>query len=235
MTDIPIIFSGVMVKAWLAGTKSMTRRLLYSERKTKGGIIPASATALEGHPQPRVDLTKHIDTYYTLSGWQKVRPGDLLWVRENIRCGGEGVWRYAADDVTVETADSARGAAMVAWAHHEERESVPSIHMPRILSRLTLIVSAVKIEPLHRIRNAEAWAEGVTYFVEATDKIPWGDISEQDRREITANTYGTPVMAFCHLWQTLHGEAAWDENPEVVAITATAIKANIDSLEKVAA
>ena len=44
--DIPIIFSAPMIRAWLAGEKQMTRRLLYAKRKTKGGVIPASASVL---------------------------------------------------------------------------------------------------------------------------------------------------------------------------------------------
>ena len=35
MTDHPIIFSGAMVRALLDGRKTMTRRLLYSERYDK--------------------------------------------------------------------------------------------------------------------------------------------------------------------------------------------------------
>lgn len=199
MTDIPIIFSAPMVRAWLAGNKTMTRRLLYSERKAKGGIIPASATMLEGHPQPPVDFSKPMGAYWTLSGWQKVKPGDRLWVRENFYTEGGhdgNGFGYAAD---------------IDPAHAPPRLT-PCIHMPRRLSRLTLIVGAVKIERLQKISNADAFAEGI------------------ERRE------PFPVESFKMLWDSLHGSGAWDANPEVIAITASkVIKANIDAAEARAA
>lgn len=227
MTDIPIIFSGAMVRAWLAGTKSMTRRLLYSERKAKGGIIPASATALEGHPPPRVDLTKHIDTYYTLSGWQKVKPGDRLWVRENLTYDWKtSCWRYRADGVSL------LGTVSRSELPRPTPDRWPlgvcnSIHMPREFSRLTLIVTATKIDRLQATTEEDAIAEGIHHASPPSPVNFWTDG--------VSTISSTPRGAFGGLWQHLHGIDSWNANPDVVAISATAIKANIDSLEKVAA
>jgi hypothetical protein len=40
---------------------------------------------------------------------------------------------------------------------------------------------------------------------------------------------------FGELWDSLHGDGAWDENPEVVALSFTVHKQNIDALAEAAA
>lgn len=129
MTDIPIIFSAPMVRALLAGRKTMTRRLAWREGRL--------STISEGMDIP--------------SPWQKVRPGDRLWVRENMKWSEfKDCWLYSADEAEVSLdADDPRIAKMIGWAHHREQDYCPSIHMPRWASRLTLIVTAAKIGHLH--------------------------------------------------------------------------------------
>lgn len=218
MKDIPIIFSGPMVQALLADRKTMTRRLAWrSARKgaDAGGVNDRIATP-----------------------WQLVCPGDRFWVRENLTCVGDGLWKYAADRAGV-MALKASESTMVAWAHHEERGTVPSIHMPRWASRLTLIVTARKIEPLQALSEADAVAEGVSRI--GAD-MPWAANSFKDGPNFYTVDMGdgalsqpTAAGTFALLWKCLHGEEAWDANPEVVALTFRVIKANIDAPEALAA
>ena len=190
-TDRPIIFSAPMVRALLDGRKTMTRRLAWT---------------WFNHP---LQGTK-------ASPWQKARPGDRLWVREHMRLGATSTaWCYAADDklISLDWPDH-RVAQMVGWAHHQERASVPSIHMPRWASRLTLTVTAARIERLKEISEADARAEG-------TDKpiLPhWAEFPYRS--------------AFRGLWNELHGDDAWHANPEVVAISFRCRRANIDQMPK---
>jgi hypothetical protein len=81
LKDIPILYSTAMVQALLEGRKHMTRRLLYSDREVKGGLVPAMANMLEGYPPPR----GHVGRFCSLSGWQNAKPGDRLWVKEGLR------------------------------------------------------------------------------------------------------------------------------------------------------
>lgn len=144
------------------------------------------------------------------SPWQKAKADDRLWVRENFCAVGKrgnlsGYDIYRADEAG---ALGAHGA--VKWT--------PSIHMPRVASRLTLVVTAVKIERLTEISEADALAEGVVRV---------------GRRWEVPGLVATPISAvdaFSSLWQYINGEDSWDRALEVVALTFTVHKANIDAL-----
>jgi hypothetical protein len=224
LTDIPIIFSAPMVLALLAGRKTMTRRLARTERKIPG---PGS---LGGDP----------DRIERPSSWQKVKAGDRLWVRENH-------WRYGhwvfglkeqgarsfkkrfqptrepsdlPDVVPAADADPSFKSPEVdrfgpGWHLR------PSIFMPREHSRLTLVVTGTKEEPLQNISAEDAIAEGVQLIGEKTWGVPGSG-------SMVFN--GSPVDGFCALWQSLHGIASWHNNPEVVATSFQVVEANIDEV-----
>ncbi len=254
MTDIPIIFSAPMIQALLAGRKTMTRRLLYTKRKAKDGLV-TGATRLIGHEPPMVGRWPNTTPahYWALSGWQRMKSGDRLWVREGLALGAtSNAWKYRADDTLISmTWPDHRVAQMVAWAHHQERETIPPIYMPRWASRLTLVVSATKIESLQKISIADALAEGVVGDLASSweegyrlgsDEV-WVDWIERDAILYShPNSHGDefnelsddPRKAFRWLWGSLHGADAWAANPEVVALTFTVHKTNIDAM-KVAA
>jgi hypothetical protein len=204
MTDLPIIMSGPMVRALLReiekpGTgKTQTRRLAWrvSEPADEASLLPERRQA---------------------SPWQRVKPGDRLWVREAFRPHGDGPLSECtgpADFQFAATADEA-SIAIFKWRS--------PIHMPRWASRLTLIVTATKIEPLQKITPADAMAEGVEQRADRDYQIG-RDIQGTD-----------PIACFSALWWSLHGIGAWDKNPEVIALTFTVIKANIDAVEARAA
>lgn len=218
MTDIPIIFSGPMVLALLReaehpGTgKTMTRRMFYAIRRVRNGAIPASASILQDYRPPCPPLGPSgfptdigADEYYALTGWQRVRPGDKLWVRERLtqKLGTNFLTGEPLD--FVEAAYAADGADVV-------------LHMPRAVSRLTLTVTGTKIERVQDISDADAKAEGALLWA-ASDPVAakW-----------------PPVKAFIELWETLHGENAWSENPWLVALTFTVAARNIDRLAEAA-
>lgn len=118
----------------------------------------------------------------------KCQPGDLLWVREAFtiiearhvaKPGGGYEWRedepmYAADYAGLNKPDRDWN-----WS--------PSIHMPRWASRITLRVTAVKIEQLQEISEEDALSEGVEPYA------------------MTARG------AFFALWNSLHGPGAWEK------------------------
>lgn len=160
------------------------------------------------------------------SPWQKVKPGDRLYVRENWCHTGTGVWtindaRYGARDGHVIYA--ADGAPGVKWW--------PSIHMPREFSRLTLEVTATKIEKLTAITEEDAAAEGCE---DGKLDDGFGPIEMGGGYTIeSSGTWASAAGKFQILWNSLHGENAWEEadyaETEVVALSFTVHKRNIDS------
>lgn len=161
-----------------------------------------------------------------------VQQGDRLWVRESH-------WRYGrwlradddkftfepfGDEITTYSFDETppgprgvnRSGGHMGWWRR------PAIHHPRAGSRLTLVVTAIKVEKLTDISEADAIAEGVV-------KI--------GRRWEVPGIVATPISAvdaFSSLWQHINGEDSWGLSLEVVALTFTVHQTNIDQL-KVAA
>lgn len=217
--DIPIIFSAPMVRALLEGRKTMTRRLRWIGRKAADG---------EGFRE---------------STWARVKPGDRLWVRENHQfrgadygdSGGDIEWFrvYGGDGASdnwdpdfPESWEPSFHMAFRKLTDPGESEGadvtgyvtklLPSIHMPRWASRLTLVVTAAKIERLQDISKTDVIAEG---------------IAERDGCPIT-DVHAGWHEPFAQLWDSLNGDGAWDANPEVVALTFTVHTTNIDALPK---
>lgn len=222
MTDIPIIFSAPMITALLREVrepgigKTMTRRLLYSDRVAKSGIVPASATVHDRHRPPVCEFGH----YWTLTGWHKVKAGDRLFVRESF----SGPWALRGERPS-EWFKHGMVPPIWYWADGEPEDGdwtkpKPSIHCPRWASRLTLICTANKIERLQDISEADAKAEGAPLAVAGHDVI--GRIR-------------THRTGFVRLWGSLHGTESWLNNPWVVAVSFRPILANIDAPEAKAA
>lgn len=112
----------------------------------------------------------------------------------------------------------------------------PSIHMPRWASRLTLLVDDVRIEPLQRIAEGDAKAEGLyfkTWEVESGNDMELVDGWSSDRFHAFRHSVGCDAReGFEILWNSLHtGEGErWRDNPELVALTFRVIHGNIDQV-----
>jgi len=211
MTDIPVLFSAPMVRALLEGRKTMTRRLAWD--------IARIGPEFPGKP----------------SRWQRVKPGDRLWVRESLDLRGDRpdlpIWQasYRADGAPLDLSVPANLAFAEGKADQRRGRFINSIHMPRSFSRLTLIVDAVKIERLQDISEDDAKAEGCGLYVPGHGFIEVNDLSEG------FSNYLDPIGGFQNIWTDLHGSESWNANPEVVAISFRVIKSNIDSAEARAA
>jgi hypothetical protein len=229
MTDRPILFSAAMVNALLQGRKTQTRRAI----KIKGypGHFQFGRSDTPGYDWTfrRADHIwedfKH-DRFMTLL---PIQIGNRLWVRESITRAetdqGEGYMTYAADGKDV--------WPLTRW--HHQHNNLPSIHMPRWASRLTLTVTDVRIERLNNISEADAQAEGATMRPNSCGFLAqdpgWSmDWSRADKHELPHSEISLcdPQMAFASYWNDLNGPGAWDENPWVAAYTFTIEKRNID-------
>ncbi|MGG7519651.1 hypothetical protein ACQ3G6_17385 [Allorhizobium undicola] len=205
MADRPILFSAPMVRALLAGTKTQTRRILKPQPMPDMALVGLYApglTAVFGYDTPDADFKVRLRSI----------PGDRLWVRETwqalsfgdyqpTKCSQSEV-RYAATDPCAYLDTEARGYP---WR--------PSIFMPRWASRLTLIVTDVRVERLQDISQADAKAEGAKKPMMIADDDPC-----------------TYIDGYADLWDSINGQGAWEANPWVAAYTFTVHRCNIDQM-----
>lgn len=207
MKERPILFNGEMVRALIAGTKTQTRRVVKPQPGLGNGMVNA---AYCGHPNvwlPTGSFTEANPSrvYHCPFG----QPGDRLWMRETWYCDHFEVQRGpyrevpGAKDLLVFHADNPRPyeAEQPVWR--------PSIHMPRWASRLTLNITAVRVERLNDISEADAKAEGV---------------SMPDASDSPTDTHHTPPkfwsykQEYAYLWDEINGPGSWALNPWVWVI-----------------
>lgn len=219
MTDRPIIFSAPMVRALLEGRKTQTRRVLKQQPYEYRG---------------KWWVTDRVSGDCELQDWANghvgvglpYAPGDRLYVREHWRTarayddlapsemGGEEPVKYEADGTE----------QMWGWPDRFlPGRFRQGMHMPRWASRLTLTVSEVRVQRLKDITGRDILAEGVR--CRGCNDVGTGDYSAC-RDGGCFEQRGD----FIHLWNSLHGPDAWDQNPWVVALTFTVQHGNIDQI-----
>ena len=239
MTDIGILMTAPMVKASLDGRKTQTRRLAW---KVKGVCPECDGQGLDAiHCQ----TCEGAGWIRKPTVWQKAQPGDRLWVREAFVPWDAGVNPNVMTRADMALTDLKTGYRSLDYKCYGPWS--PSTHMPRSLSRLTLVVTEVRRQRLQEISEEDALAEGIYRQDPSPEEIAAGDCTEDDFVFLAPGTrqgYGPrpddpqwgPTAAFAYrcLWDSLHGKGTWDENPEVVALTFTVHLANIDQLGEAA-
>lgn len=161
----PILFNTEMVRAILDGRKTETRRVV------KGASHEWDFVGLEERPYERrinadgEEYLKELDWPHAVFSAGReycdypmakshCRPGDILYVRETW--SPVYVWPkrylYKADA----DAGKGEGAGMPIKWH-------PSIHMPKKVARLFLLVKGVRVERLRDITEDGAKQEGIQY------------------------------------------------------------------------
>ena len=151
------------------------------------------------------------------------KPGDRLWVRETCRAheisdqearddtyklefehppyGLDGVI-YQADGqfIHIENSPEASEKWVDLYRYRGERGAkVPSIHMPRWASRITLEITDVRVERLQSISEEDAQAEGALAVA----------------LDVGAATVWSYREGFKQLWISINGPDSWDANPWV--------------------
>jgi len=151
------------------------------------------------------DLDPKTVTRRMSHAWLRLKPGDYLYVRETLNEREDGTWMRAADKTAIELEhNDPRVPAMVAWAHHQERDYCPSIHMPKWASRCVLrITEKPRLERVQDITEEDAKREGV-------ERGP-----ACDERCETPHRCG-----FIDVWHRLHTKPGerWADNPSVVRL-----------------
>jgi hypothetical protein len=207
MKTYPIIFSAPMVRALLEGRKTQSRRLI---------------TSMWANAKMRHESGEKI----------------FLYVRETwayVASLDPGLPVYRADYPACVPANYENVPPTIEEAGYRWK---PCIHMPRRISRLTLKVSDVRLQHLQDISEDDAIAEGfkaitkdgslMKYGIPDNDGLPVTDDSGWPWAEWSAD----PRQAYRRLWNSLHGPGAWEDNPEVIALTFRVHHCNVDDLIK---
>ena len=207
MTDRPIIFRPWAVRAAWDGLKTQDRRPAWRICSVCSG---------RGYDTPVHLCAKCAGQRAFATIWQKVRPGDRLWCRESFTLMNEGsrlVPRYAP-----------MYAADYAGFERPERDWkwASPVCMPRWASRMTLLVTATRMERLQEISVHDLLDEGFDFSFLYDPETEKPEPGQEYWRE------------FAESWDERRNEDAWVANPEVVALTFEAHRANIDVMEKAA-
>lgn len=235
MMERGILFSGPMVKALLAGTKTQTRRIVKGIDQDCDGIVRRGSKwqmLWNKSKNPDKALLELCDL-----SCPHGKPGDLLWVRET--------WNYTRDLTVAEqelqsriladfhagtTGDIVSAALSLPngsgekrplyaadfgdWAYNVDSDLhwKPSIHMPKWAARIWLEITDVRVERVQEISGRAAAAEGF--------RLPPYDPSQPDA------TFGitekSMIDSFARTWRNLNDERpgwGWDENPWVWVIS----------------
>jgi hypothetical protein len=133
--------------------------------------------------------------------------GDRLWVRET--------WAMEGTDGTSPLplqyrADRDDWLACAKWR--------PSIHMPRWASRITLEITAVRVERLQDITEEDAQKEGVESVLYREERFwrAYGHNPLPGGGELTATR--DAKRSFQTLWSSINGPDSWASNPWVWVI-----------------
>ncbi len=204
----PILFSCEMVRQILAGNKTQTRRVIkctgqarkecagapYLAKPQSDKLIYREGCAWDSIPWRTLPISK-----CPYGG-----PSDRLWVRETFCCDDNEYpngnkeemknWMiYRASPPNPYTADNWKGY----W--------LPSIHMPRWASRITLEITNVRVERVQDISLKDCMAEGT---------------GEPLGRGIEI------ITPFQTLWNSINEKRgyAWDKNPWVWVVEFKVVK-----------
>ena len=202
----PILFNAPMVNAILAGNKTQTRRLVKPQPYIdasgnfcwNGWNFGQSASGVPcSHTLASPIPSSETNRVYCPLG----KVGDRLWVRET--------WNKTrifqapdAGEVVVYAACDNRTDYGGPWK--------PSIHMPRRASRITLEITAVRVERLQDISEQDARGEGC----EASGWMP--SYSNPDNAGFDESL--SAADNFCGLWESIYGTESWATNPWVWVI-----------------
>lgn len=214
MTDRPILFSAPMIRALLAGTKTQTRRLLTAACDDPPAFIQdGTVIALDERDRPY--------------RWPRTAAvGDRLWVRE--------AWKAHSTFEGVKPRDIPPSKifylADPGYSPSGSRGR-PSMFMPRWASRLTLVVTGVKVERLQDIINEDCIAEGVPVHPNLYVPRTGPAIDDFAREHGLISHYGAEYR---RIWIEVNGPGSWEANPWVVALTFAVHKQNIDAMKDAA-
>lgn len=216
MKDTPLLMKGPLVCATLEDRKTQTRRLNGLDEVNK---FPDKMELVDHLCDGDRWCFREKDTgteRYPRSGIIKCpygKPGDRLWVREtHYRYGvwcengftrtGKRRWKFKAYTQEVRYFDNPPDKVLTVKGDKVGWYKIPSIHMPRWVSRINLEITDSRVERVQDLSWDDAIAEGVSL---AGDLFPRMNVGSKSQ------------AAFRRLWDSINGKRGypWKDNPWV--------------------
>lgn len=225
MKERPIIFSTQMVRAILRGAKTQTRRVIP--------VLPKRGYSLHQISEDKFcfrKVHKNGDATHSDVFRRPCDVGDLLWVRETFvgPIYDDVDDPYSDDDFEnpdhcIYKADKDETPEYVDMDGNIRRGWIPSIHMPRWASRISLLVKSVRAEPLRDISDTDAMREGLYLSFLRGTPMPIAMDWDGNEKVLVA---GVPKRDFEALWRGLYpeGQKSWGANPWVWVIDFDVVK-----------
>lgn len=217
MKERPILFNAEMVKAILSGRKTQTRRVIKLPLIDKNMGCELAGNELAGEVAAG-------DYRNSPMG----QPGDHLWVREAFRMA-KSLDIHSPSEVAELSLNAgyknpwapiqfeADGGRTGKWTGFDTPPVVtepgklrPSLHMPRWASRISLLITGVRVARLQDISQEDAQAEGF----ELSGWVP--SYSNPDNTGFDETL--TPYDNFAETWESIYGQRSWLLNPWVWVI-----------------
>lgn len=214
MAERPMLMSAPMVRALLAGTKTQTRRVVKPPRNRSAFVLLDHGNGWwpyqsdDGESELCDDGMEH--PYTCPYG----RPGDRLYVREAF--SGPHCMDATDECAAVRPSKWGKSSSIWYWAdgnptHGDWTQPRPSIHMPRWASRILLEVTAVRVERLQEISEADAKAEGAECLFSPTCSA-----ADRELLDIPLMEDASPFRnGYALLWESINGAGSWKANPWV--------------------
>lgn len=202
MKAIPMLFQTELVRALLEGRKTVTRRPAKTsyERGMNGPVIRGKNGEVS------------VLNFAPIAGLCPFgNVGDLIYVRETFAALGHNDYQQVSPHQITEIHEyrykASERESIANCQDHEIRgyKWVPSIHMPKHASRLTLKVTNVRIERVQKITVDQAIKEGINH-----------------------HSMNCPKAEFGQLWNDIYNN--WDQNPYVWVIEFEVIHKNVDQV-----
>lgn len=227
MKERPILFSGRMVRAILAGRKTQTRRVIKPQPSEEIDPIRVERfTTIKWSRDGEEEPGAEVFGAYSLDGEWGARcpygePGDQLYVRESWRgpleCDdmkpsdiqpGSDI-RYEADGKARFWRDTVRFHDEPSYAEDGFGRLRPSLFLPRWASRIELEITGVKVGRLQDISEADILAEGIE------------PVENDNVRELLSVRTGIRDR-WAEGWNKINGKrpgCSWEANPWLWCLT----------------
>jgi len=241
MKERPVLFNGDMVRAILDGRKTHTRRVMKVQPESQelglSRITESKNSSDTGKYFWSLSDALGSRSRSKIFPCPFGQVGDRLWVRETfatlgnedgcpidwsenlVKGGGPEAARIYRASCDQKAGNYGLWSIpdIADWKPHTwnvqyEGSWVPSIHMPRWASRITLEITNVGVQRLNSISQNDAEREGLHKLPASgryciTPGAQYFGGASHDAREV-----------FSWLWQSIYGEESWQANPWVWVI-----------------